>query len=294
MSGSGPVPSILSNFEQVALLKQPNIKAPTGLRNICIMLVMLKAGLRVSETLSLIQDQFDRYNGKITITESGGAKGRSLWLGESEVEMLNRWCQIKPQASLFLFTTLQGKQLSDRYIRDMVKRVARKAGIQKNVNPHMLRHTFASDLLKETGDIRLVQQALGHREISATRIYFRVLQNQSHSNSSSLRMLRRSGLPVVMDEQTQINYFNSAVRAVDSTIDLSLVEEVKLKTEEIMDKMAKNEAVQENEPDIVLDEKMIIPAMKCSQCDYILRYRENCPKCGQSFNEIIKHWGRNI
>ena len=70
-----------------------------------------------------------------------------------------------------MFTALEGKPLGHRYVQRMVDRYARKAGIDKNISPHTLRHSFATDLYRETSKIRLVQKVLGHSDLSTTMVY---------------------------------------------------------------------------------------------------------------------------
>ena len=88
-----------------------------------------------------------------------------------------------------LFTTLEGKLLSDRYLRVMVKRYGTKAGVLKDVHPHTLRHTFATDLYRETKNIRLVQKALGHADLSTTMIYTHIVDDELED---ALKTFRRA------------------------------------------------------------------------------------------------------
>mgnify|MGYP001314732759 CR=1 FL=1 len=86
--------------------------------------------------------------------------------------------------------TLKGSQLNDRYLRQMVKRYAEKAGIlsdDKDVHPHTLRHTFATDLLRKTKNIRLVQKALGHSHLSTTEIYTHIVDDEMEEALKSFR-----------------------------------------------------------------------------------------------------------
>ncbi len=204
MSTPKRVPSVLNSYEQLALLKQPNPRAPTGLRNLCIISLMLKIGLRVSEIINLKSVDLDWEKGEACIRGSGAAKERTLWIDSPELTLLKRWRQVKPQESEFLFTTLEGSRLKDRYIREMVKRLARKAGIDKDVYPHLLRYTFAVEFMRETRDINLLQDALGHRDSTATQVYTKLLFNEYKDAYMSDNLLKRSGMPVKSDQQQRI------------------------------------------------------------------------------------------
>ncbi len=167
------LPVILNFEEQRALLAQPNPKAPTGLRNLCMIKLMLDAGLRLSEVISLRPQDIDFENSSIEIhgeDEQKDVRSRTLWLGQDTLELIKRWLEIKPNSE-YLFSTLKGGRLDDRYIREMVKRLAGRAKIKKNVFPHSLRHSFAADLYRKTRNIRIVQEALGHADLSTTMIY---------------------------------------------------------------------------------------------------------------------------
>lgn len=182
------LPEVLSIEEQGKLLSAPNKKAPTGLRNYCIMLLAANLGLRVSEIISLRLQDIDWRSGKLSISQSKFGRGRTLWIAESDLEQLGKWREARPAGAKRIFCTLAGAALSDRYIRGMVKRYARRAGIQKDVHPHTLRHTFATDLLRETKNIRLVQKALGHASLSTTMIYTHIVDDELESSLKNLRV----------------------------------------------------------------------------------------------------------
>ncbi len=186
--GSHPrrLPAVLSATERKALLAAPNQKAPTGLRNYCLLLLYLNLGLRASEAINLEDDSIDWQSGRVLVKGKGG-KERVLWLADRDLAALKRWRSIRP-AGKYLFCTLAGGKMCDRYVRDFVKRCARKKGITaKDVHPHTLRHTFATDLLKETNNIRLVQKALGHASITTTMLYTHIVDDQLENALKSLR-----------------------------------------------------------------------------------------------------------
>jgi len=140
-------------------LDQPNPRYPTGQRNHLILKIMLDTGLRASEATNLKWNHIDLMSGKLMVREGKGSKDRSLWLSEDDLGLLQEWKkrqadEIDKKCS-YIFTTLNGDPIQNRYLRKMVKRYSKKADIDKNVSPHTLRHTFATDLYRETKNIRL-------------------------------------------------------------------------------------------------------------------------------------------
>jgi site-specific recombinase XerD len=165
------LPETLNTHERKALLSAPRLQAPTGHRDLCMLSLMLNAGLRASEVLNLRVRDIDWTSGQLMVREGKGRKDRALWLNEADLDLLRSWKSRRPIVGELLFTTLHGTPVKDRDLRSMVKRRACKAGIPKDVHPHMLRHTFATDLYRVTKDIRLVQKTLGHADLSTTMIY---------------------------------------------------------------------------------------------------------------------------
>jgi integrase/recombinase XerD len=301
MSLTKRVPEPLNSYEQLSLLRQPNPRAPTGLRNLCVISLMLKTGIRVSEVINLRCSDLDWEKGRIYIRESGAARARTLLLDQAELMLLKNWLDIRPVNSELFFTTLDGTGLKDRYIREMIKRLARKAGINKNVYPHLLRYTFAVDFIRETKDIKLLQEAMGHREASATQIYTRLFFENSMQPKEEL-FVQRSGLPAIEEQQVQFNYDNcnnnyakeAGARVKDRGQSATAVAAEGIKKNNNVDVSAAPDA----KPSITMvaesssEPKVRIPAIKCSNCSFILHYQGNCPQCGASFNDILKHWGR--
>jgi len=164
------LPVTLEPEEVQNLLKQPNKRYPTGLRNKAMMSLMLHCGLRLSEVVNLKPGHINLTKGKLRIESGKGKKDRDLAIPDYLNDLLEAWRNIRPKSNYF-FSTLKGRKLSDRYIQQMVKRYANKAGIEKKISPHTLRHTYATQYYKQTKDIETLRRILGHSDISTTTIY---------------------------------------------------------------------------------------------------------------------------
>lgn len=112
-------------------------------------------------------------------------------MNQDNLDTLRALREKKPISDL-LFSALDGKRINYRYLREMEKRRARKAGITTDVHPHTLRHTLATDLYRDTRNIRLVQKALGHSDLSTTMVYTHVYDQELESAMKSFRV-RREG-----------------------------------------------------------------------------------------------------
>lgn len=173
------LPKTLTADEMALLLDRPNVDCPTGLRNRAMLQVMYRAGLRVSECCGIHLRDVDWKTAELRIRPEVGKGGREavLPLGPATIEWLERW---KPARRRYaagnpcMFVTLRGGHVDPHYVWEMVGRYARKAGIEKKVTPHMLRHTYATDLLRGGADIREVQELLRHADVRTTMIYTHV------------------------------------------------------------------------------------------------------------------------
>lgn len=143
---------------------------------------MWDCGLRVGDVIGLAPRDRVRKSRSLTVRRGKGKKDRSnLPIPAAAWDAFERWTDVRPR-SRFFFSTLAGGQLSDRYVRAMVARVSDDAGVYKldddnrerPINPHMLRHSFATRLLEGGADIRQVQLALGHSDLSTTQVYLHV------------------------------------------------------------------------------------------------------------------------
>lgn len=182
------LPKVLSEKDLDALLAAPSRRSIMGVRDRCIMSLLGKLGLRVSEACSLnlnsvhldADDPHIRVMGK-------GSKERRVWLGRGMIDLIEHWLELHPRKGKALFPvvqrsggkrtwgeTKQGRGISRRSVGNMVKHFAKKAGIRRHVHPHMLRHTFATVALRKGIDLRKLQKMLGHADISTTEIYTHV------------------------------------------------------------------------------------------------------------------------
>jgi site-specific recombinase XerD len=176
------LPVILEPEEANKLLKIPNKRYLPGMRNRAIISVMLNMGLRVSEVSSLRPGDINLTKNKLRIVAGKGSVDRDLAIPFYTAELLRAWKKAKPAGSEYFFciiknkkegkfASLVGSKLSIRGIQVFVKRYGQRAGITKNISPHTLRHTYATQYYRQTKDIETLRRILGHSDISTTTIY---------------------------------------------------------------------------------------------------------------------------
>lgn len=170
------LPKTLTAAEVSMLMARPNVGCPTGLRNRCMLALMHRCGLRVAETCGVHLRDVDWTAGEIRIRPEVAKGGREavVYLDEQTVALLERWKATRRRyagRSPWLFVTLRGGQVSAHYVWEMTSRYARRGGIDRPVWPHMLRHSFATELLREGYDLREVQTLMRHADIRTTVIY---------------------------------------------------------------------------------------------------------------------------
>lgn len=187
-------PKVLSEDERARFLAQFNRRYASPLRNLCMVTVMLDAGLRAGEVVALRPEHVDMTTCKLTVREGKGAKDRTLWIGGDLRDLIGEWLERRPDSE-WLFPTRDGGQLDTRYLRAMVKRAARRAEVAEweKVSPHTLRHTCATDLYRETHDILLVQEVLGHEDLSTTMIYTHLANGEVEDALKSFRQADEEG-----------------------------------------------------------------------------------------------------
>ena len=165
------LPDVLSPEDVEQLL---NFKPCDALeiRDLAIVELMYSSGLRVSETANINLDDFEEEMTFLRVLGKG-SKTRLVPLGRYAVNAINNWVEERSkysEESSALFINLKGSRLSVRSIQLRLKRLATKQGLPP-VHPHMLRHSFATHMLESSGDLRTIQELLGHSSLSTTQIY---------------------------------------------------------------------------------------------------------------------------
>lgn len=184
------IPDVLTLDEQEKLLNQFNLRYITSQRNKTMIQLLLNTGLRLSEMTNLKWNDIDLMTGQVKVVEGKRLKDRILWLDEETLTMLGKWKQRQFKEwgrSDLVFTTRTLHSLDGKAVRSMIKTYSDKAGIKKHITTHSLRHTFASDLLRDTKNIRIVQKALGHADISSTQIYTHIVDEELEEALKSFR-----------------------------------------------------------------------------------------------------------
>ena len=170
----------LSPDEVSAIIGACSRRAPTGIRNRALLTLLYRSGLRVSEILAVRPSDVDlaKHSIRLLDTKSGHAQTRGYH--PSADDALARWLDTRKAIGIKngrLFCTLEGGPVSDDYVRGLLKRLARKAGIEKRVHPHGLRHTFAVELEAAGTPVTTISKLLGHSSVAVTARYLDHLTN---------------------------------------------------------------------------------------------------------------------
>ena len=176
--------AVLSVEEVTAILESVDGKAPFGKRNRAILEVLYGCGLRVSEAASLRISHVHLDDGFVDVIGKGN-KQRLVPLGEMAADAIRTYLPDRPEPASpayedFLFLNRFGKPLSRVSLFNLVKDQAMVAGIRKEISPHTFRHSFATHLIENGADLRIVQEMLGHESILTTEIYTHIDSSTWH------------------------------------------------------------------------------------------------------------------
>lgn len=179
------LPEVLTVDEVNRLVAAVDLSKPEGHRNRAILEMLYGSGLRVSELVNLRLSHMYRQEGYMLI-DGKGSKQRLVPISPTAEEWFGYWMQdrarldVKPEFVDIAFLNHYGRQLTRAMIFTIIRRLATEAGITKTISPHTLRHSFATHLLQNGADLRIIQQLLGHEDIGTTEIY-------THLNVEDLR-----------------------------------------------------------------------------------------------------------
>jgi len=184
------LPEFLSIDEMLRLLSAPDTSTPVGQRDRAILELLYASGLRVSELVSLDINRINLYTNEIRVVGKGSkermtlmgkpaARALKIYLGDGRPQLLGS------TIGNAVFVSRYGKRIVERRVQRILEKYSAIAGIEKNIHPHVLRHTFATHMLDGGADLRVVQELLGHANLSSTQIYTHV--SKSHAKKVYLK-----------------------------------------------------------------------------------------------------------
>jgi integrase/recombinase XerD len=177
------LPETLNELQVEQFLEKIDIKAPHGLRDRAMIELLYASGLRISELANSRLENFN-FEDRIVRVTGKGNKTRLVPVGRKACEALAAYLSterpklVKRRTSSEIFLSARGTKLTTARIWQIVKKHARHAGLEKNIYPHLLRHSFATHLLGNGADLRIIQEMLGHADISTTQVYTHVDQQR--------------------------------------------------------------------------------------------------------------------
>jgi len=184
------LPSFLTIEDTEKLLNASDTTKPPGKRDRAILELLYASGIRVSELVQLNLEQINFYTREIRVWGKG-SKERVVLMGEPAVNAIKEYINygrpelLSGKTSEALFVNKYGNRILARRIQKIIDKCAHACGIDKNVHPHMLRHSFATHMLDSGADLRVVQELLGHADLSSTQIYTHI--TKSHAKKIYLK-----------------------------------------------------------------------------------------------------------
>ena len=177
------LPETLNEIQVEQLLESVDETAPLGLRDRAILELLYASGLRVSELTGAKLENLDLESGLVRVTGKGN-KSRLVPVGRRARTAIERYLAqerpdlVKPRSGSEVFLSVRGSRLTTARLWQIVKACARRSGLEMNIYPHLLRHSFATHLLSNGADLRIIQEMLGHADISTTQVYTHVDQQR--------------------------------------------------------------------------------------------------------------------
>ena len=176
------MPGILTVEEVTLLLNQPSGSSNKEIRDKAMLELLYATGIRVSELISLTMDDINLTSGYIRVNE--GSRERIIPFGSVARQSLKNYLKnaragmIATENEKVLFTNCSGQPMSRQGFWKVLKQYAKRAGIEEDITPHTLRHSFAAHLVENGADLHSVQEMLGHSDVSTTQIYAKLTSNR--------------------------------------------------------------------------------------------------------------------
>jgi len=182
-----PLPAEIYEPAEVEALAQAAGRSRIGKRNRALVLLLARAGLRVAEALALEPRDVSTTSGNIRVRRGKGHKARTIPLDTITEDAILAWATVRPPDAQTLICTLKETPLKAAYVRELLPRLARKAGITKRVHPHGLRHYFAVQLDRDGESLATIRDLLGHSSAATTAIYLGRLRGVDQRTAARLR-----------------------------------------------------------------------------------------------------------
>jgi site-specific recombinase XerD len=192
-SGQRYPAEVLSQEEVAALIAACSTRAKTGIRNRALLMLLYRSGLRVGEVLKFRPADLSMTAHSIRLLDTKSGKPQTRGYHPSVDDALARWMDTRKTLNTRgapMFCTLDGGKIDPQQIRNLVKRLAQKAGIEKRVHPHALRHTFAAEMEAAGTPVTVISKLLGHSSIAVTARYLDHL-----TNAQAISVLENTDLP---------------------------------------------------------------------------------------------------
>ena len=179
MSGRRLDEDLLTAGQIQALLRACSNRAPTGIRNRALIALAWRSGLRIGEVLALQPKDVELVSGTVVVQRGKGGKRRVVGIDAGTAALVERWLDVRRRRGIDgrapVFCTLSGAPIDQSYVRHLLPRLARKAGIDKRAHAHGLRHAYAVELEREGATVSAIRDLLGHSSLAVTDRYLRRL-----------------------------------------------------------------------------------------------------------------------
>ena len=187
---------LINQAENPSLLtkQQQGFNKHTQERDVAMLTLFLGTGIRVSECVGLNVEDIDFDNNAFKITRKGGNQV-ILYFGEEVKEALLKWLEVRnqkklPESEKALFVSLQNRRITVRAVENLVKKYSRAVTPLKKISPHKLRSTYGTNLYRETGDIYIVADVLGHKDVNTTRKHYAAISEDKRRSVADIVKLR--------------------------------------------------------------------------------------------------------
>ena len=219
------IPKVLNDKQVKLLLSSIKPTSFMKVRNRGIIALFLFSGLRAGELINLKVSDVDIKEGWIRVRK-GKSGQRDIPIPLKLEPYLTAWDSKRPKHSKFYFTSYKGKKLFTSYIRLMVKEYGKKAGLNIDLHPHLLRHTYATEMLKRN-DINIdnLKSLLGHKLISSTEVYLHTLPQDLHKKIRGVKDIKQKQTDLNNLYQQFLNKQNELANQVKEMLNKALLEE---------------------------------------------------------------------